>query len=289
LILSWLIEPFTDFAFMRRALAGCLAMCLGGTPIGVFMMLRRMSLMGDAIAHAILPGAALGYLLGGMSLLAMSLGGLLAGLLVALMAGITSRISTMTEDANLAVFYLLSLAIGVILVSARGGGIDLLHVLFGSLLALDDTTLLFLVSIASISLISLALIYRPLVMESLDTLFMQSVSNISVLTHSLFMILVVLNLVAGFHAMGTLMAVGIMIMPAVSARLWREDLTGILVTAVSIAFVASIGGLLLSFHQDLPVSAAIILMLGIFYILSLLVGSANGILPRLLPQRHLEA
>ncbi len=287
--LSWLLDPFLDFEFMRRALVGCLAMSLGATPIGVFMMLRRMSLMGDAIAHAILPGAALGYLLAGFSLLAMTLGGLLVGLAVALLAGMASRYSNLAEDASLAVFYLLSLAIGVVLISTRGGGIDLLHVLFGSLLALDDATLLLLAGITSLSLLTLAVFYRPLVLESLDSLYLQSVSRFSSLTHGVFLSLVVLNLVAGFHALGTLMAVGIMIMPAVTARFWCEDLGGILAVAVLSAMLGSIAGLLLSYHLNLPVSAAIILCLGACYLLSFLAGSAGGLLPRLFPGRHLEA
>ena len=81
------IDPFIEFAFMRRALVGCLALSLGAPPIGVFLMLRRMSLMGDAMSHAILPGAAIGYLLVGLSLPAMTFGGFIAGLAVALAAG----------------------------------------------------------------------------------------------------------------------------------------------------------------------------------------------------------
>ena len=101
-------------------------------------MLRRMSLMGDAMSHAILPGAAVGFLLGGLSLSAMSLGGFIAGLAVALAAGLVARSTILREDASLAAFYLVSLALGVLIVSVKGSNIDLLHVLFGTVLALDD-------------------------------------------------------------------------------------------------------------------------------------------------------
>ena len=96
-----LISPFIEFGFMRRALAGCLALSLGATPIGVFLMLRRMSLAGDAISHAILPGAAIGYLIAGLSLSAMTLGGLVAGIAVALLAGGVARNSVIKEDTSL--------------------------------------------------------------------------------------------------------------------------------------------------------------------------------------------
>ena len=81
-------RPFLDFSFMRRALVGCLALALGAPPLGVLLVLRRMSLMGDAMSHAILPGAAIGFLVAGLSLFAMTIGGLIAGLAVALVAGV---------------------------------------------------------------------------------------------------------------------------------------------------------------------------------------------------------
>ena len=134
--------PFAEFEFMRRALAGTLALALGAGPIGVFLMLRRMSLVGDAMAHAILPGAAVGFLVSGLNLFAMTAGGLIAGCVVALLTGLVARMTELKEDAALATFYLLSLALGVTIVSMKGTNIDLLHVLFGSVLALDDQTLL---------------------------------------------------------------------------------------------------------------------------------------------------
>src|SRR4029078_2423146 len=161
-------QPFIEFSFMRRALVGCLALSLGAPPIGVFLMLRRMSLMGDAMSHAILPGAAIGYLLAGLSLFAMSLGGFAAGLAVALSAGLIARSPVLREDASLAAFYLVSLALGVLIVSVRGSNIDLLHVLFGTVLALDDQALLLVASISTLSLLVLAVIYRPLVLECVD-------------------------------------------------------------------------------------------------------------------------
>src|SRR5512140_2859175 len=163
-----LIAPFVEFAFMRRALVGALALALGAGPIGVFLMLRRMSLVGDAMAHAILPGAAIGFLLSGLNLFAMTTGGLIAGFTVAILAGAVARSTGLKEDASLATFYLVSLALGVTIVSIRGTNIDLLHVLFGSVLALDDPTLLLIATNATITLVVLALIYRPLVLECVD-------------------------------------------------------------------------------------------------------------------------
>ncbi|MFZ0837678.1 MAG: metal ABC transporter permease, partial [Xanthobacteraceae bacterium] len=171
------IAPFADFDFMRRALVATLALALGAGPIGVFLMLRRMSLMGDAMAHAVLPGAAVGFLVAGLNLFAMTLGGLVAGLVVALLAGAIARTTNLKEDASLAAFFLMSLAFGVALVSARGSNIDLLHFLFGNVLGLTRATVLLIAAISTCSLGLLALIWRPLVLECVDPGFLRSVSR----------------------------------------------------------------------------------------------------------------
>ena len=284
-----LIAPFAEFGFMRRALLGCIAISVGATPVGVFLMLRRMSLTGDAMAHAILPGAAVGYLVAGLSLGAMTIGGLIAGMAVALLSGFVTRITALREDASLAAFYLISLALGVLIVSTRGSNVDLMHVLFGTVLALDDAALILLCSIASLSVLILAALFRPLVMECADPQFLRSVSGLSAVTHFTFLTLVVMNLVGGFHALGTLMAVGIMILPAAAARFWAAGVGGLIVAAVTVAVLSSLIGLLLSYHYSLPSGPAIILVAGIAYVMSLLVGPAGGLVTRALPRPQLES
>ncbi len=284
-----LIDPFVEFAFMRRALVGCLALSLGAPPIGVFLVLRRMSLMGDAMSHAILPGAAIGFLIAGLSLFAMSLGGFIAGITIAFLAGLVSRSTLLREDASLAAFYLVSLALGVLIVSIKGSSVDLLHVLFGTVLALDDAALILIAALATLSMVGLAVIYRPLVVECFDPQFLRSVSDSSSPTHLLFLGLVVLNLIGGFQALGTLMAVGIMLLPAISARFWAQDVSGMILVSVILALVASIVGLLASYYVNVPSGPAIILTSGVGYLLSMILGRRGGIVWQLLPRPHLEA
>jgi zinc/manganese transport system permease protein len=286
---DFLAAPFVDFGFMRRGLAGVLALALGATPVGAFLLLRRMSLMGDAMSHAILPGAALGYLACGLSLGAMTVGGILAGLVVVFAAGAVARASNLKEDASLAAFYLLSLAAGVMIISYKGRNLDLLHVLFGSVLALDDGSLLLIAMIASISLIGLAFLFRPLALECFDPAFLRAVSNLSPVAHHGFLLLVVLNLVSGFHALGTLMAVGIMILPAAAARLWTRSLTSMLALAAGLAFAGGMAGLLLSFHADVPAGPAIVLVCGIAYFFSLAAAPGGLLAGRLPVHRHLSS
>ena len=284
-----LIAPFLEFAFMRRALVGALALALGAGPIGVFLMLRRMSLVGDAMAHAILPGAAIGFLLSGLSLFAMTAGGLIAGFVIALGAGFVARATELKEDASLAAFFLISLAVGVTIVSLKGNNVDLLHFLFGSVLALDDQTLLLIAAITSLSLAVLALIWRPLVLECVDPGFLRSVSRSGGPAHIAFLALVVMNLVGGFHALGTLLAVGLMMLPAAIARFWARDITAMILVAALSGAVSGYAGLLLSYHSGAPSGPAIILVAGVLYVLSVLFGPVGGLVRQMFPGRHLEA
>lgn len=285
-----LIGPFAEFDFMRRALVGVIALSVSGAPVGVFLMLRRMSLTGDAMAHAILPGAALGYLVAGFSLPAMTLGGLVAGFTVALAAGAVARLTVLKEDASLAAFYLISLALGVTLVSLRGSAVDLFHVLFGNVLALDDDVLVLLSGVASLTLGVLALAYRPLVLECVDPGFLRSVSRSGGFVHLTFLGLVVINLVAGFHALGTLLAVGLMMLPAAAARFWTADITRLILLASGFGMASGYAGLVASYAagSNLPAGPAIILSAGALYLGSLLLGSQGGLARRLLPRAHLQ-
>ncbi|KQP42382.1 zinc ABC transporter permease [Methylobacterium sp. Leaf104] len=288
-MIDLLFGPFVEFGFMRRALVGCLALSLSAPPVGVFLMLRRMSLMSDAMSHAILPGAAVGFLVAGLSLPAMTLGGLAAGLAVALMAGLVTRSTVIKEDASLAAFYLISLAGGVLLVSLRGSQIDLLHILFGTVLALDDPALWLLGGIATVTLFGLAAIYRPLVMECVDPLFLRTVSRAGAPVHYAFLGLVVMNLVGGFQALGTLLAVGLMLLPAIAARFWAADLSGMIPVSVLIAMLSSVIGLSVSYQADVPTGPAIVLAAGGLYLVSMMVGRRGGLVYRLVRARHLEA
>tara|TARA_B100000676_G_scaffold309963_2_gene375080 strand:- start:9940 stop:10809 length:870 start_codon:yes stop_codon:yes gene_type:complete len=281
-------EPFA-YGFMQRALVGCSALSLGAAPLGVFLMLRRLSLTGDAMAHALLPGVALGYLVAGLSVPAMTIGGVIAGLLVAVLAGIVARTTAAREDASLAAFYLISLAAGVAIISSQGSSVDLLRVLFGTVLALDDDSLMLIAGVTSLTLLVMAVILRGLIAECVDPAFMRTVSGAGGWIHMIFLGLVVLNLVGGFQALGTLMVVGIMILPGAAARFWVRSISSMLVLAIAFGWVASVAGLLLSYYVDAASGPMIILAAGGIYVMSLLFGRVDGYIISLLPRKHLHA
>ena len=274
---AFFVAPFAEFAFMQRALLGVLLLSLSSSPVGVFLMLRRMSLTGDAMSHAILPGVATGFLLFGLDILPMTLGGLAAGIVVALGAGLISRLTVQREDASLAAFYLISLALGVLIVSLRGSAVDLMHVLFGSVLGLNDAAMTAIAIITVSTLVILAVFWRALVAECLDPLFLRSVSSLGPVVHFVFLGTVVLNLVGGYLALGTLLSVGLMMLPAAAARFWTARAETMALVAIAIAALSSVSGLLLSYHAALPAGPTIVLSAGAVYLVSLVLGT-SGIL-----------
>lgn len=288
---SLFIAPFAEFAFMRRALVATLALALSAAPLGVFLTLRRMSLLGDALSHAVLPGVAIGFMLFGLSLTAMAAGGVIAGMLVAAMAGLISRSTALKEDASLAAIYLVALALGVTLISRQGTQLDLLHILFGSALGVDTQGLYLVAAVASVSVLALAGLYRGLVLESFDPVFLSAAGQRgwggwrSWIWQQGFLMLVVINLVAGFQTLGTLMAVGLMMLPAVSSRLWHDTLPAQLLNASGQAMLAGLAGLLLSYHLDTPSGPTIIGCAGSLYFFSLLF-APGGWLPRYRSRTH---
>ncbi len=216
----------------------------------------------------------------------MTLGGIAAGLTVVLASGLVARRTVLNEDTTLASFYLLSLALGVLIVSVKGNNVDLLHVLFGSVLALNNEALILLAGIASLTCLTLAVFYRALVAECLDPEFLRSVSRWSPFAHIGFLFLVVLNLVAGFHALGTLLAVGFIVLPAAVARLWSTHLSRLIVLAILVASIASCVGLGLSYQWDLPSGPMIVLTMGLLYLVSLLMNRAGVTLNAPKPRAH---
>ncbi|OJX46593.1 MAG: zinc ABC transporter permease [Devosia sp. 66-22] len=284
-----LVEPFVEFAFMRRALVGGSILSLSAAPIGIFLMFRRMSLAGDAMAHAVLPGAAAGFLISGLAILPMTLGGFAAGLIVAILSGLVSRLTIQREDSSLAAFYLISLALGVLLISLRGSNVDLVHVLFGTVLALDNDALILIGIVATVTLVGIAAVWRPLVADSLDPQFLRSVSRSGNVAHLIFLTLAVLNLVGGFQALGTLMSVGLMILPAAAARFWARSLEGICGLAIVTGLLSTYFGLLLSYYLGVASGPSIILVAGAVYVISLLAGTRGAISSRLRSTRHRTA
>lgn len=280
--------PFAEYSFMSQAMIACILLALSAPVLGIFLTLKRMSLAGDAMSHAILPGVAIGFAVAGPSVGAMTLGGFAAGSLVIVLSGLASRLTGKSEDSSLASFYLISLALGVLIVSTNGSGADLLGILFGSLLSVDENCLTLLAVVAAVTIASIVLIRRPLIIDCVDPGFLKSNGVNGSIFHIIFLVLTVLNLIAGFQAVGTLMSVGMLILPATIARLWAQSLIKCCLIGQVCVALACYSGLLLSYHLDWPTSPVIILTLGALYAVSLILGTNRGLIWKFLKLRHLD-
>ena len=278
-ILGLLISPFELFGFMRIALVACFALALANGPIGTLLLMRRESLNGNVLSHAVMPGAAVGFLYAGYSLAALTIGGLLTGLAVAALAALSAGSRWQRQDLSLIAFYLVSLSFGVLIVAARSSQADLMHVLFGTVLAVDVKALLLIAGISSVTILVVAALYRPLAVESFDPAFLRAVGGGGAF-RAIFIALVVLNLVAGFQAFGTLLAIGPMLLPAAAARCWTTKVWPMIALATAFGMAAALAGLLISYYANLPSGPAIVIGAGVIYGVSL---SAAGRL-RLIPK-----
>jgi zinc/manganese transport system permease protein len=262
-----LVAPFETVGFMRTALVACVALALANGAVGTLLVLRRMSFDADVLGHAVMPGAAIGFLYSGPSPTWLSLGGLLSGLAVAALTGLLARGRT-PHDSGLVAFYLVALSLGVVLVAWRGGYADIVRVLFGSVLAIDRPALLQIAAVSSVILLVVAALYRPLAVGAFDPAFLRSVS-VPAPYGAVFVTLVVLALVASFQAFGTLLAVGPMLLPAGAARCWGFGVSASMALATGFGLLASVAGLLASYHANLPSGPAIVLAGGVLFACSL--------------------
>lgn len=275
-----LFEPFINFGFMRRAIVACCALSLSITPIGGFLMLKRMSLVGDALSHSILPGVAIGYIYSNISLTLISIGGFISGLIVAVLSVWISEKTTLQKDASFSGMCIGFLALGVILMSLQeSSDKDLLNLLFGSILSINIYNIYYIGVISTITLISLAIFYRAFIIEAFDSDFLKNHSFLSSkYIQIIFLSIVVLNLIASFQLTGTLMSIGLMMLPNLSARFWSKNMINMLLLSVCIALLCSWIGLLGAFYMNLPAGPSIILCGSIIFIISILFGKNQGIL-----------
>jgi zinc/manganese transport system permease protein len=262
-----LVAPFETLAFMRAALVACLALALANGAVGTLLVLRRMSLDGDVLGHAVMPGAAVGFLYAGPTPAWLSLGGLASGFAVAALAGLIAS-ERARRDAGLVAFYLVALSLGVLLVAWRGSNVDVMRVLFGTVLAIDQRALVQIAAASSVILLTIAALYRPLAVGAVDPAFLRAAGT-RFPYGAVFQALVVLGLVASFQAFGTLLAVGPMLLPAAAARCWGLGAAGSMLLATGFGFTASVAGLLVSYHGNLPSGPAIVLAAALLFGFSL--------------------
>ena len=268
MFMEHLITPFLEYDFMRSALISCFFLSVSSIPLGVFVILRRMGLMGEALAHGILPGIAVAFLVSGLSVFAMTIGGMLAGLCVVLLSQFVAKKSILPEDSSLTAFYIIFLSIGFLLISIADGGIHLTHILFGNILSISDGALYMIVGLSLLTIIFLLFFGRALLWISFDPVFCENKGIKVNVIDGFFMVFVVLNIVASCQALGTLMALGLMLLPPISMRLLTQNFSLLMCLSILTGCMGSFVGILFSFYFNLASGPSIILCLGVVFIIA---------------------
>ncbi len=290
-LISALAEPFAgDHLFMWRALTMCALLGVSASLLGCVLVVRRLALMGDALTHALLPGVGVAWLLCGTSVAALVTGGLVAGLITALGSALISRLTRIKEDAAFAALFITLFALGVVVISRAGTPIDLIHFLFGNILGLDDGDLELAAAVSGLTVLAFALFYRPILLECFDPAFHRASGGWSAATHLGLLALTVLNLVAALHAFGSVLALGLFMLPAVTANLWCDRWGSMLRFAALYAVGGSALGLYLSYQVRLASGPCMVATLGAGFLLSSLLSPRHGLLARLRrpPAHHQE-
>lgn len=249
--MEWLTEPFA-FEFMQRALlAGLLAVTMTST-VGTWVVIRGLSFVGDALAHGVLPGIAVAFLVG----IDPSIGAFLAAIVMVAVITLVTRRSGLSEDTGIGLLFVGMLALGVAIISRSDGFAgDLTSFLFGNPLGVTEGDLVFQAVVAVVVLLALTLLYRPLLVLSFNETKAAILGLRPGITHITLMVLVALAVVASFRAVGTLMTFGLIVAPPATALLLVRRVWQAMVVGVLVGWLAVVAGLLISYHYDTAAGA----------------------------------
>ena len=284
-LFSFLLSPF-DYAFMQRALLSCALIGFANGFLGTFVILRRQALLTDALSHSLLPGLALAAMLVGLSPGGLLLGGLLAALMVALGGQFLARNSRLKDETAVACLYITAFALGIVLIRFARVKIDLTHFLFGNILGVGDGDLWIAYGSACLTLTVLVLFQRPLLL----TLFDATVARASGIRvgwiEAVLLALTVLGLVASLQAVGVLLSLGLIIIPAATAYLLTDSFPRMLWGGAFLGMISATGGLLISFYADIPSGPCIVMLMALLLALAYLFSPRHGLLRKLVQGGH---
>ncbi len=286
--MNWLEEPFRH-EFMQRALFGCALIGFVNGALSAFIVLRRLALMADAIAHSLLPGIALALILFGLAPGTLFLGALFAALLVAGGAQLVSGTTRIKEDTSLGLLFACSFSLGLVLLSFSPARVNVTHYLFGNILGLADTDLWIAYAIALVVLPALVALQRPLLLAMFEPAVAASQGVPVRVLNYLLIGLLVLAMVGSLQAVGVILALGLLIAPAATVCLFSDNFATIFWTGGLLGALGSCAGLFFSYWLDLPSGACIVLTLGLIFLAAFVGSPRYGLLSRLLRRRHLHA
>lgn len=268
--MDWLLEPM-QYQFVRRALVLAVMLGIGGGLVGAVLLLRRSILIADAFAHSLLPGIGLAFVVMGPGMPSLLIGALIGGAITAALAGWATRRLGLREDTAFAVLFVCCLALGIALMSRVATPTDLLHYLFGDILAAGPADVVLVCTVTCLTVLATAVGYRALLAETFDPVFHRAFGRAGAITHAVVLLALVLNLIAGLRAVGIILALGLFILPAVTASRWCQSFGSLLVTSASVGAIGAVIGLLASWHLQLPSGACMVGALAIMCLVSIVV------------------
>jgi manganese transport system permease protein len=285
--MNWLAEPF-HYEFMRRALLACVLIGFTNGFLGAYVVLRRLALVADALSHSMLPGLALAAMLIGLNPGGLLLGGLFAAVFVALGGHLIASSSRVKDETAVAALYILAFALGIALIKYARVKVSLEHFLFGNILGIADTDLWTSYAISALTLLSLVALQRPL----LVALFEPSVArtqgiNVGMLL-ALIVMLIVLAMVSSLQAVGVLLSLGLLVLPAATVYLLCDSYAAMYWGGGIIGMAGAVAGLLISFWVNIPSGPSIVMVLGALFLAAYIFGPKYGVASRWLRKRHLH-
>lgn len=268
------IDGLTKYQFLQNALFTSIVIGIVSGVIGCFIILRGMSLMGDAISHAVLPGVAVSYIVG----VNYFIGATVFGVFAALLIGLVTQHSKLKSDTAIGIVFSSFFAAGIIAISFAKSSTDLYHILFGNVLAVTQTDMIITVVVAILVILFVVLFYKELLVSSFDPVMSQAYGLKVQLIHYALMLLLTLVAVAALQTVGTILVVAMLITPAATAYLLSNKLSTMILIASTIGIISSVVGLFLSYSYNLASGAAIVLTTTVFFLVTFLFSPKQNLL-----------
>lgn len=271
-MIHWLLEPLA-YGFMQRGLLASVIVGVVCAVIGSYVVLRGMAFLGDALAHAILPGVALAYLLGGN----LTLGALIAAIAVALLIGLFSRQGAVREDTAIGILFAAALSLGVAMISSvRTFAVDLSHILFGNVLGVSTADLWLAGGLGAVVVLVVVVFYKPLLVISFDPVLAATLRWPAELFRNLLLVLLALAIVVSLQTVGVGLVAAMLVTPAATANLLARRLPAMMALAALFGALSAVIGLYLSYYANIASGAAIVLVCTGFFLLAMLLAPGRG-------------
>ncbi|WP_301404702.1 metal ABC transporter permease [Staphylococcus pseudintermedius] len=255
------VQHLFEYQFLSRAMLTAILVGVVCGVVGCLIILRGLSLMGDAMSHAVLPGVALSFLMN----IPMFIGAMVTGMLSSIMIGYISEASKTKKDAAIGITFTTFLALGIVLISVIHSATDLYHILFGNILAITQSAFHTTLAVSIVVLALILILYRPLKMSTFDPIFSRMSGLNTTMIHYFVMLLLALVIVASVQTVGVILVVALLITPASTAFLFTKKLSTMMIVSSIFSVISSTLGIYMSFKLNLPSGAVIVLISAMLY------------------------